>query len=1306
MPAKPNPPPVSPLDHLDPLTGLADRMMLGWRLKEETEKGLRYDTPYSILLLDIDHFKSINDAFGHMRGDQVLEELAHRLKILSRETDFIFRYGGDEYVIVLPNTTKARASILARRLIDKVYTAPVPGTPSITISLSIGVASFPDDGMSPEAIFVMADERHYAAKRQGRRRLVYDSPAVAGDMVLEAPIRLVEREQAQETLYSFLNNLPVHGRGACCVYGPAGSGRSRFLAEAQNGARLLGFAVLPVQGKSVLRNRVFGALLETTLVMQYLPSPMKGETAFVEALVKWVTEKGKAGLLITVDNLHFLDPASLKFLEQLFYATDLPMLGLIYVDDRLPEGQSFPRDIPLQEQVELSPLSQEGLQIWLRHTLRWEAPIPFTSWLYDQTAGRPSAIQQALTYMLAEKLLKPSGELWVYPPDLEHLPLAERLSQLAVPPPNNLPASQPDFIGREHEIHQLKQTIQEHPVVTLVGPGGIGKSRLALQLAQEMLEKFPDGVYFIPLAATRTTGLLTTTVAACLEFAFLGVQDAHYLLFNFLRERRMLLILDNFEQIVDGNAWLEQLLEKAPGMRVLVTSRNRLSLSHEVVCELQGLPFPLEDQEVSNGQYPAVQLFIHSIQRRQDSYVVPAQQAPQVADICRRLEGLPLAIELAAAWVPIFSPAEIAAGLEKNLVFLSSDSPDLPERHRSFTALLDSFWQSLSTSEKVLVSKLCVFEGPFQSQAARFVADASPFFLEALSEKFFLRRLSQARYELHELFRQFAAEKFNAEGRVSVVTRDRHSEYYLRLLQDHASLHMGHSTLVSQVRQELHNIRTAWNWALSRAHLPLIDLSMQGLAEFYRLTGMYPEAESAFGAAVEQLQAMGGQADMLQDEHRQVLARLLTLHSGFLNHHGKYTQATEAAQSAIELSSQIGESGVEAAAQLEWAQALFHQVKPAEAQSHARQALVLAQSTGLTALQVESLRLLGSILFEINPAEAQEYFQRALQISRDIGDLRQESAVLLRLGLLSTLQGDFKTAQQNLQTALAIFTELQDRVGQGSALNNLGNLTFAYGDHVRARQHFDQALRIAQDTGNLWAVSANLVNLGLSSQRLGDLGSARVYFEQGITACREIDEWGGEMGCISNLGYLSYLSGDLDAALEMQRKALEGIDALSAQAKSPAHMQVVQSIATLRQAHVFTDQGRLDEARAAYQQSLDIRQQIGRQDLIIDPLAGLAQTALAENQPAQALGYVEQVLAFRDGNFMEDHTEDLFWVYLVCCRVLQANKDERLATWLERARQLLDQREHLIDDEAVKRMFLENLPAPRELRKLVSVGTS
>jgi diguanylate cyclase (GGDEF)-like protein len=1290
VPARETHPHLSPFDHLDPLTSLPDRTFFRFRINEETEKGQRYDTPFSLLFLDINNFQSINKAYSHARGDQVLIELAHRLKALSRDTDFVFRIGGDEFVLLLPNTRKSRAVMLANRLVDIIRAAPVPGIPAITLSLSIGISSYPEDGLNPETIFEIASQRHRTAKLEDHQRIVSDSSTALEDKTGTVPIHLVEREQAMDVVSSYLDGLPTQSRGVCRVKGVKGVGRSRFLIESQRRAHLLGYALLSIQGQWALRNRIYGALVEALSNFSTLPPPIKGSKVFAEALSEWLIAKDKKGLLITVDDLQFLDLATVKFLEQLFFVDVIPVLGIMYADDNLGDRSSFLQMMPLQELVTLSPLSEAGLQSWLESVLQWDPPGAFIRWLIEKSCGLPGAIQQSLAYLQSQGFLKKSGSLWLYPEELEQIPLSEFLAKPTEPPPNNLrngfPQRLPTFIGRDQEFQQLKQTLCEKPLVTLTGPSGVGKSRLALQLANEMMALYPDGCYFIPLTGIRSLNLLIAKILEICQVPVAGFQTILHALLNFMHGKNMLLIFDGFEQIVDGAHWVRELIDNAPGICILVTSREQLGVPGEQAFTLKGLLYPDgHSLDVLTENYPAVQLYIQMYQNGQSDDQLPVNQIDDIAQICRWVCGFPLAIEMAAAWGTTLAPSEIATGMEHYFSYPNEAHQEQPEPVRGFKALVDTLWEKLASSEQVILSKLSVFEGVFTAATAQWITDSSLFFLDALADKSLIRRVGEKQYDLHEFVREYTRRNLNSESRAWILSKDRHSEYYLHLLDQCEGIQRGDQEVLRQIQENLLNVRAAWNWALSRAKLDLIRPAIAGLAAFYQKAGLQLEAEVVFGAAVEQLQAFGSEPNILQLEQQETLAEMLSVYAVLLNSQGKSKRAIEAAQSAVELSSQAGNFSVEAAAQMAWAKACEQQNMLDEGQRHVKEALVLAQSAGAFSLQIEALRLSGSILLQSDLEKAEEVFLRALTLAVEIGDLRLEGAIRITLGSIYSLKGFVQLAQNEMEKALSIFTDLKDQIRCRSILNNLGKLSFSNGDHVRARMYFQKALHMAQENNNLWVIKENLMDLGLCATRLGDFDSARAYFEQSINLCRDIGDLIAEANSVSNLGWVAYQENRIEEAEKYQREMLDLIAGHS--------HPILESVAYLRLGHVLVGLSQPDEARNSYQQSLNLRQTASRHDLLIDPLAGLANVALQQEKPIEALTYVEEIIAGTSETVKEDDSDDPFWVYQVCYQVLEVNSDERAAGWYARGRTTLFSRANLIEDELSRQVFLEAVPS-------------
>ncbi len=283
-----------------------------------------------------------------------------------------------------------------------------------------------------------------------------------------------------------------------------------------------------------------------------------------------------------------------------------------------------------------------------------------------------------------------------------------------------LPRPLTPFVGRRAELARLSELLFESKarLITLTGPGGAGKTRLALQAVAPAVEALADGACFVPLAAVPAGGLLASAVADALALQLRGAATPQEQLLDFLRERELLLVLDNFEHLLDEAVLVSRLLARAPRLQIVVTSRERLQLYAELVFEVEGLDVPPDAETSSLADYDAVQLFIQSARRVRSSFDPNPDTIQVVARICRLVGGLPLGIELAAAWVPVLSCAEIAAEISKGLDFLAAEIRDLPERHRSIRAVFDRSWQMLSPLDQDVFRRLAVFRGGFPRDAA------------------------------------------------------------------------------------------------------------------------------------------------------------------------------------------------------------------------------------------------------------------------------------------------------------------------------------------------------------------------------------------------------------------------------------------------------------------------------------------------------------------------------------------------------------------------------------------------------------
>src|SRR5512135_1763447 len=416
-------------------------------------------------------------------------------------------------------------------------------------------------------------------------------------------------------------------------------------------------------------------------------------------------------------------------------------------------------------------------------------------------------------------------------------------------PKTNLPVIPTPLIGRGREVAELSQLLRDPQcrLLTLVGPGGIGKTRLAIETASNLQDAFADGVHFVPLASANSARFIVPAIADSVGFAFHHAShaDPKTQLFDYLKEKQALLLADNLEQLLTEPdiELLAELLAHAPRVKLLVTSRESLGLQDEWVFEVQGLPVPESIDAEASAQNTSVELFLQRARRAYVGYNATPEDYPAIVRICQLVDGNPLGLELAAAWVRTLSCDEIAQEIERGMDFLSVSARDLPARHRSMRAVFDHSWKLLSEEEQGVLLRLSVFQGGFRREAAEVVAEATLSVLSTLVTKSLIRRSGAGRYDLHELIRQFAAEQFAERPEEQTATQARHGGYYLTFFSqaDGRLRSSAQRETLAELTAEMDNFRSAWDWAVTHGEFTLIEQSMRTFFMLYDGRGWFQE---------------------------------------------------------------------------------------------------------------------------------------------------------------------------------------------------------------------------------------------------------------------------------------------------------------------------------------------------------------------------------------------------------------------------------------------------------------------------------
>ena len=472
-----------------------------------------------------------------------------------------------------------------------------------------------------------------------------------------------------------------------------------------------------------------------------------------------------------------------------------------------------------------------------------------------------------------------------------------------------LPQQFTSFVGRAREVEEIGAALV-YPhcrLLTLVGPGGIGKTRLALAAASAAVPRFPDGIYFINLQPVNETEILFTMIAELLGVTLAEQEAPAAQICRALAGTRILLVLDNFEQLRSSADQLRDML-RGNDVRLLLTSREALHLEEEWLYTVSGLDFAV-DMEDDGAESAAVQLFVERARRVKPDFTLD-HETDAVETICRLVEGMPLAIELAAAWTGYLSCADIAAEIERDLSFLSSHLRNFPERHRSIQTVFDQTWKRLTADEKAVFSRTSVFRGGFRREAATAVTGASLALLAGLIDRSLLRwerssnkSAALGRYQTHELVRQYAADRLEGDTEDTARTVARHGQYYCRfLIRWHDDLMEGgdQATAMAEIDGELDNVRTAWLWAAEHGNYAELEQAATVLMNFFYYSDRFREARESFQNALKSLELRP--ACFERDRARAVILNYLAWHLMML---GAIEASDEAARQSHQIYGQL-----------------------------------------------------------------------------------------------------------------------------------------------------------------------------------------------------------------------------------------------------------------------------------------------------------------------------------------------------------------------------------------------------------------
>lgn len=624
-----------------------------------------------------------------------------------------------------------------------------------------------------------------------------------------------------------------------------------------------------------------------------------------------------------------------------------------------------------------------------------------------------------------------------------------------------LPAQLTSFLGREAELAELKRLLNEPRcrLLTVTGVGGVGKTRLALRAARQSSDGYANGASFVALASATAPEDVPREIARALGIELGRQEEAMTELVERIGDRELLMVLDNYEQLLDGAAIPSLLLRECPGLQLLVTSRERLNLAEEWLLPLKGLARPTAPITVDEAEgFDAVRFFTERAKQILPGFALDQETLPAVVRICRWVDGLPLGLELAAAWVRGMPVADIAREIEENLDFLQRGSGSSGGRHHSVRAAFEHSWKLLTPREQEVLRRLAVFRGGFRREGASHVAGASIALLAALVDKSLLHLSRQGRYGRHPLLFQYIQQKLAARPHEAAEAKERHAAYLVSLVEEVGPRIGTRMHVASRARldAEQDNIGAALDWSIESGRTEFAMALAAAAASISFPRGRVSES----GKLLARILAMPAGAP--------TLARARVLHrAGTAAHQqGDYDGARPLYEQSLRIARELGDAR--------------NMVRPLNNLSHIA-------------------RMRGDL------SRGRSLLEESLALGFDVVDRAVTANTLNNLATMDRLDGSYEAARLRHEEALTIGRDIGAADTIAQSLNGLGYLARSQGQHARARMLIEESLAVSRSLGRVAGVSASLHTLGLLAHERGDFASARSFLKESLATRWDAD---------------------------------------------------------------------------------------------------------------------------------------------------------------------------------------------------------